>query len=74
MLWGLNLGAATAILYCSKDPRIKGLILDTPYSSFEETLQEAHVGAGKKGVTIPNIVLKAAKSMVEKELYEIGTA
>ena len=40
VLWGRNLGAATAILYSSKDPRIKGLILDTPYSSFEETLQE----------------------------------
>lgn len=68
VLWGRNLGAATAILYCSKDPRIKGLILDTPYSSFEETLQEGIRYAGKKGVTIPNIVLKAAKSMVVRAL------
>ena len=44
------------------------MILDTPYSSFEETLQEGIRYAGKKGVTIPNIVLKAAKSMVVRAL------
>ncbi len=68
VLWGRNLGAATAILYSSKDPRIKGLILDTPYSSFEETLQEGIRYAGKEGVAVPNIVLKAAQSMIVRAL------
>eukprot|EP00943_MAST-04B_sp_MAST-4B-sp1_P002006 g2006.t1 len=68
VLWGRNLGAATAILYSSKDPRIKGLILDTPYSSFEETLQEGIRYAGKEGVAVPNIVLKAAQSTIVRAL------
>eukprot|EP00945_MAST-04E_sp_MAST-4E-sp1_P000947 g947.t1 len=67
-LWGRNLGAATAILYASKDKRIKALILDTPYATFEQTLQEGVKYAARVGVTVPRIVMSAAHAMIVRAI------
>jgi len=37
-LWGRQLGAATAMSYASRDPRVACLILDTPYSSLDDQI------------------------------------
>jgi len=33
-LWGRSMGAATAIMYGSKDKTISGMVLDSSFSSF----------------------------------------
>ena len=68
VFWGRNLGAATALFYAAKDPRIKGLVLDTPFSSFEETLAEGVKFATREGATVPRVVMKAAQAMIVRAL------
>lgn len=39
-LWGRSMGAVTAIMYCSKDPLIGGLVLDSPFSSLRGLVED----------------------------------
>jgi len=39
-LWGRSMGAATALLYGSRDSGIKAMILDSPFASLEQLMRE----------------------------------
>ena len=39
-LWGRSMGAATAIMYASSDNTISGNVLDSPFSSFSELVND----------------------------------
>lgn len=67
-LWGRQLGAATAMSYASRDPRVACLILDTPYSSLDDQIDMVVEQAQKEGMSVPGIVLKAAKTMLQRSV------
>eukprot|EP00419_Tripos_fusus_P033614 CAMPEP_0172784580 /NCGR_PEP_ID=MMETSP1074-20121228/205013_1 /TAXON_ID=2916 /ORGANISM="Ceratium fusus, Strain PA161109" /LENGTH=344 /DNA_ID=CAMNT_0013621583 /DNA_START=557 /DNA_END=1592 /DNA_ORIENTATION=+ len=39
-LWGRSMGAATALLYGSRDPGIKAMVLDSPFASLQQLVRE----------------------------------
>jgi hypothetical protein len=39
-LWGRSMGAATSIMYTSMDTSISGIVVDSPFVSLEELIQE----------------------------------
>lgn len=39
-LWGRSMGAATSIMYTSMDTSIAGIVVDSPFVSLEELIQE----------------------------------
>ena len=39
-IWGRSMGAATALLYAHKDPRIKAICLDSPFADFRKLVKE----------------------------------
>ena len=67
-LWGRQLGAATAMTYAARDPRIACLILDTPYSSLDDQMDLVVTQAQKEGMSVPSIVLKAATKMLKRSV------
>ena len=67
-LWGRQLGAATALSYASRDPRVACLVLDTPYSSLDDQMDMVVAAAQKEGMSVPGIVLKAAKTMLQRSV------
>lgn len=67
-LWGRQLGAATAMSYASRDPRVACLVLDTPYSSLDDQMDMVVKAAQKEGMSVPSIVLKAAKTMLQRSV------
>ena len=67
-LWGRQLGAATALSYASRDPRVACLILDTPYSSLDDQMDMVVKTAQREGMSVPSIVLKAATTMLKRSV------
>ena len=67
-LWGRQLGAATAMSYAARDPRITCLILDTTYSSLDDQMDLVVSQAQKEGISVPSIVLKAATKMLKRSV------
>jgi hypothetical protein len=51
-LWGRQLGAATALSYASRDPRVACLVLDTPYSSLDDQMDMVVAKAQKEGASL----------------------
>jgi dipeptidyl aminopeptidase/acylaminoacyl peptidase len=39
-LWGRSMGAATSIMYSSMDSSVSGIVVDSPFVSLEELIQE----------------------------------
>ena len=71
-LWGRSMGAATALMYGSRDPTISCMILDSPFIDLA-TLATELVERGKEhGVHVPHIVvtmvLRMLKSSVKQEV------
>ena len=69
-LWGRTLGAAVALAYASKDRAIAAVVLDTPYSSLDEFIEQGVNYAKKHGVRIPKLILKVAIEVVSKSIKE----
>jgi pimeloyl-ACP methyl ester carboxylesterase len=67
-LWGRQLGAATAMSYAARDPRVSCLILDTPYSSLDDQMDLVVTQAQKEGMSVPSIVLAAATKMLKRSV------
>ena len=55
-LWGRSMGAATALMYSTKDLSIAGLVLDSPFSSLKSLINEL----AKDRVNLPDFVVKQA--------------
>ena len=67
-LWGRSMGAATAIMYASRDPTISCMILDSSFTDLT-CLAEEMVERGKdQGVNVPNFVVSVALRMIKSSI------
>ena len=67
-LWGRQLGAATALMYAARDPRVCAVIVDTPFSSLDDQMNLVVKQAQKEGMSVPRIVFKAALAMLKRSV------
>ena len=65
-LWGRSMGAVTAIMYGDRDPSIAGLILDSPFASLRELIEELV----KERVSLPNFILNQAIKLVKSTIMK----
>ena len=65
-LWGRSMGAATALMYSTKDLSIAGLVLDSPFSSLKTLINEL----AKDRVALPNFVVKQALKWIKETIKE----
>lgn len=69
-LWGRSMGAATALMYGSRDPTISCLILDSPFIDLA-TLATELVERGKEhGVHVPQIVVSMVMRMLKSSVKQ----
>ena len=64
-LWGHSMGAATILLYASKDPRISCICVDSPFSDFSVLLKEL----SEQLTIIPGFVFSSAYSLTKEMVY-----
>ena len=65
-IWGRSMGAVTAILYASNNPKgIQALVLDSPFSNFKQVA--LHL-ARKNAKVVPGFLLKIVLSMVRNSI------
>ena len=65
-LWGRSMGAATALMYSTKDLSIAGLVLDSPFSSLKSLINEL----AKDRVNLPDFVVKQAIKWIKETIKE----
>ena len=58
------MGAITAILYAEKDPRIDCLILDSPFSNFNQLVKEV----AKQRASVPEFLVSGALNIIGKTI------
>jgi pimeloyl-ACP methyl ester carboxylesterase len=69
-LWGRSMGAATALMYGSRDPTISCMILDSPFIDLA-TLATELVERGKEhGVHVPHIVVSMVMRMLKSSIKQ----
>ena len=61
-LWGRSMGAATSLMYASKDKRIKAICVDSPFADFKRLAKEMCLNV----VKLPNFLLDGALSIISK--------
>lgn len=61
-LWGRSMGAVTSIMYCSKNPDIACIILDTPFAAFKRLVYELVKNRSK----VPQFLVGIAMSMLRR--------
>ena len=61
-LWGRSMGAATTLMYTSKDKRIKAICVDSPFSDFKRLAKEMCLNI----IKLPNFFLDAALACLSK--------
>ena len=65
-LWGRSMGAATALMYSTKDLSIAGLVLDSPFSSLKTLINEL----AKDRVALPDFVVRQAIKWIKETIKE----
>lgn len=63
-LWGRSMGAATTMIYTHRDPRIKAICMDSPFSEFNRLAKELTL----KQIKLPNFMVDAALSFVRSTI------
>ena len=61
-LWGRSMGAATSLMYASKDKRIKAICVDSPFADFKRLAKEMCLNV----VKLPNLLIDGALSIISK--------
>ena len=59
-IWGRSMGASTALLYSHKDPRIKAICLDSPFSDFRKLTKEL----ASNNTNYPNFIIETEKKRI----------
>ncbi|KAL3799810.1 hypothetical protein HJC23_010460 [Cyclotella cryptica] len=67
-LWGRSMGAATALMYASRDPTISCMILDSPFTDLQRLSEEIVEKGRRQGVAVPNIVLQMVMRMLKSSV------
>ena len=65
-IWGRSMGAATALMYSAQDLSIAGLVLDSPFSSLKNLINEL----AKDRVALPEFVVRQAIKWIKETIKE----
>ena len=65
-LWGRSMGAATSIIYASKDPTIAGIFLDSPFYSLNLLIDEL----SKDKVSLPDFLVRQVIKMIKQTVKD----
>lgn len=63
-VWGRSMGAATCLMYCHSDDRIKAACYDSPFSDFSKLAKELC----KKQINLPGFVIDTALSFIRSTI------
>ena len=69
-LWGRSMGAATALMYASRDPTISCMILDSPFIDLATLAQELVERGKEHGVHVPQIVVSMVMRMLKSSVKQ----
>ena len=67
-LWGRSMGAATAIMYGSRDPTISCMVLDSSFTDLTRLAEEMVEKGKEQGVNVPNFVVSVALRMIKSSI------
>ena len=67
-LWGRSMGAATALMYASRDPTISGMVLDSAFTDLNTLIEEMVERGKRQGIAVPNLVLSVAMRMIKNSV------
>jgi len=67
-LWGRSMGAATAIMYGSRDPTISCMILDSSFTDLTQLATEMVERGKEQGVNVPGFVVSVALRMIKNSI------
>eukprot|EP00571_Detonula_confervacea_P015627 CAMPEP_0172308426 /NCGR_PEP_ID=MMETSP1058-20130122/9015_1 /TAXON_ID=83371 /ORGANISM="Detonula confervacea, Strain CCMP 353" /LENGTH=774 /DNA_ID=CAMNT_0013020835 /DNA_START=134 /DNA_END=2455 /DNA_ORIENTATION=+ len=67
-LWGRSMGAATAIMYGSRDPTISCMIVDSSFVDLTRLAEEMVEKGKEQGVNVPNFVVSVALRMIKSSI------
>lgn len=60
-LWGRSMGAVTALLHGDRDPSIAGMVLDSPFASLKQLVQEL----ANQYTKIPGFLISSAMGLIK---------
>mmetsp|Transcript_116990 Transcript_116990/g.239378 ORF Transcript_116990/g.239378 Transcript_116990/m.239378 type:complete len:564 (+) Transcript_116990:196-1887(+) len=63
-LWGRSMGAATSLMFGSRDPSIACMILDSPFADLTQLAEEMVEKGRDQGIVVPTIVVSVALRMI----------
>lgn len=66
-LWGRSMGAATALLYASRDPSIAALVLDSPFASLVRLMAEL-VHTLPLRFSVPSLLVRGAVAVLRHNI------
>eukprot|EP00986_Skeletonema_menzelii_P015459 scaffold11797_cov144-Skeletonema_menzelii.AAC.4 len=69
-LWGRSMGAATALMYGSRDNTISCMILDSPFIDLATLAQELVERGKQHGVHVPQIVVSMVMRMLKSSVKQ----
>ena len=63
-LWGRSMGAATSLMFGSRDPSIACMILDSPFADLTQLAEEMVEKGRDQGIVVPTFVVSMALRMI----------
>jgi len=67
-LWGRSMGAATALMFGSRDPSIACMILDSSFADLTQLCEEMVEKGREQGIVVPNLVVSVAIRMLQSSV------
>lgn len=67
-LWGRSMGAATAIMYGSRDATISCMILDSAFTDLTRLAEEMVEKVKEQGINVPNFVVSMTLRMIKSSV------
>ncbi|EFA84193.1 hypothetical protein PPL_03268 [Heterostelium album PN500] len=64
-LWGRTAGAVASILYAKEDPTISSMILDTPFSSLSQLIEENYIAPMKLPKIVSTLYMLIIKNKIK---------
>ncbi|GKY90968.1 hypothetical protein MPSEU_000069600 [Mayamaea pseudoterrestris] len=71
-LWGRSMGAATALMFGSRDPSIACMILDSPFADLTQLCEEMVEKGREQGIVVPGFVVSVAINFLKGSVKKQG--
>ena len=65
-IWGRSMGAATAMIYAHRDPRVKAICLDSPFADFNRLAKELTL----KQISLPGFLISGILTFVRSTILK----